>query len=223
MDEPCYKERIARQLAGIRSDITRHADGRAITLLAASKAQPTEALTAAIALGISHFGENRVQEATTKWPELKRQFPHIRLHLIGPLQSNKAAEAVALFDCIESVDRPKIVDALATEMIRRARKLPVLVQVNTGEEAQKAGVLPQEADALIAYAQEKGLPVVGLMCVPPVGVHPAPHFAFLRQMAARHGLTTLSMGMSGDYVEALRMGATEIRLGTALFGEREPL
>ena len=191
------------------------------TLVAASKTQPTSRIEEAIRLGIRHFGENRIQDLLSKWPELKARHPDVVLHLIGPLQSNKAAEAVAWCDIIETIDRTKIADAIAAECAKQGKRPHCLIQVNTGEEPQKAGVIPAEADALIHYATETaGLHVTGLMCIPPVGQHPAPHFALLRHIGERNGLTTLSMGMSGDYKEAIRMGATHIRLGTALFGER---
>jgi pyridoxal phosphate enzyme (YggS family) len=192
-------------------------------LIAASKTQPEQVIEAAIALGIRHFGENRVQEAMAKWPSIKARHSDVVLHLIGALQSNKVAEAVALFDVIETIDRVKIVDVLAQEAVRQNRSPICLIQVNTGEEAQKAGVLPQDAGALIAHARARGLKLEGLMCIPPALQHPAPHFALLRQIALDNGLSTLSMGMSEDYREAIRMGATHIRLGTALFGARDSL
>jgi PLP dependent protein len=191
------------------------------TVIAASKTQPEHVIEEAIALGIRHFGENRVQEAVAKWPSIKVRHPDVVLHLIGPLQSNKAAEAVALFDVIETIDRVKIVEAVAKESALQNRNPICLIQVNTGAEAQKAGVLPEDAGTLIAHMRGCGLKLEGLMCIPPVGQHPAPHFALLRQIAFDHGLSTLSMGMSEDYREAIRMGATHIRVGTALFGERD--
>jgi len=191
------------------------------TLVAVSKTHPPEAIAGLIALGVTHFAENRVQEAEGKWPALKQAHPGLTLHLIGPLQSNKAREAVALFDVIETIDRPKIADAIATEAKRQGRNPVVLIQVNTGEEPQKAGVAPDSLDALVAHTRALGLKLEGLMCIPPADQHPAPHFALLHKLATTYGLTTLSMGMSGDYPEAIRMGATHIRIGTALFGERE--
>lgn len=217
---------------------------RAAILIGASKSQPAELLEEAITLGLADFGENKVQEAQSKWPKLLARHPHVRLHLIGPLQSNKAADAVALFDVIHSIDRVKIADALAKalEQVRvashgepegggaqRGRDAPTrtvfahpkfLIQVNTGEEPQKAGVSPRETATLLAHCQKLGLNVVGLMCVPPEGENPAPHFALLKKMADELGLPELSMGMSGDYHTALRLGATMIRVGTALFGAR---
>jgi PLP dependent protein len=193
----------------------------AITLLAASKSQPEARLLEAIRAGVKCFGENRVQEAAAKWTSLRNQHPDIRLHLIGPLQTNKVPEAVALFDVIETLDRPKLADALAAEMRKQGRAPRCYIQINTGEEPQKTGIAPREADAFIEYCGKTlGLPVTGLMCVPPADRDPTPHFALLRTIAQRHGLPELSMGMSHDYASAIRMGATEIRIGTALFGER---
>jgi pyridoxal phosphate enzyme (YggS family) len=189
-------------------------------LIAASKTQPTPALEEAIKLGITHFGENRVQEAAEKWPSLKARYPNIQLHLIGPLQSNKAREAVALFDVIHTIDRSKIADALAAEMKRQNKHPRLLIQVNTGEEPQKSGVTPKEFPALLDHCRALGLPIVGLMCVPPTEQNPAPHFALLHKMAAENSLAELSMGMSGDFEMAIRLGATMVRVGTALFGER---
>jgi hypothetical protein len=173
-------------------------------------------------LGHRVFGENRVQEAKQKWPELRQHYSGIELHLIGPLQSNKAAEAVALFDVIQTVDRPKIAEALAVEMKKQNRAPKLFVQVNTGLEPQKAGVLPDDLPAILIQMRNKlGLTVEGLMCIPPVDDSPAKHFAMLRQMAAPHGLSKLSMGMSGDYAEALAEGATHVRVGSAIFGARD--
>ena len=217
-------------LANNRSDISAKIDAaraQALTpaestvLIAVSKGHTAARMEEALALGQRVFGENRVQEAQEKWPALKLKYPDIELHLIGPLQSNKAKEAVALFDVIETLDRPKLAEALAAEMGRQNRQLPCFIQVNTGEEAQKAGVLPGEADDFIRECREKWkLPVVGLMCIPPAETNPAPHFALLREIAKRHGLSQLSMGMSGDFEVAVRFGATHVRVGTALFGER---
>ena len=176
-------------------------------------------------LGASHrvFGENRVQEAQGKWPALKEQYDGIELHLIGPLQSNKAKEAVALFDVIETVDRPKIAKALAAEIDRQGRRPTLLIQVNTGEEAQKAGVAPSELDDfLTACRTEYGLDIAGLMCIPPVDDDPAPHFALLAKLAAHNGLPIVSMGMSADYAIAAQLGATYVRVGSAIFGTRRP-
>ena len=194
--------------------------GARATLIGASKTQPVEMLEAALSLGLRDFGENKVQEAYAKWPALKAKHAGVRLHLIGPLQSNKAAEAVALFDVIHTVDRAKIADALATEIKKQGRNTRLLMQVNTGQEAQKSGVAPREAAALLAHCRAIGLPICGLMCVPPANANPAPHFALLKKMADEFGLSELSMGMSHDFKTALRLGATMVRVGTALFGER---
>ena len=193
---------------------------RGITLIGVSKGQPVQALEAALGLGLRVFGENKVQEAAQKWPALRAAHPDVVLHLIGPLQSNKAREAVALFDVIQTVDRPKIAEALAVEMARAGKTPKLLVQVNIGEEPQKAGVALAELPGLLAHCQSLGLVISGLMCVPPDGVNPAPFFALMQKLAVRHDLRELSMGMSGDYVTAIRMGATMVRVGTALFGER---
>jgi pyridoxal phosphate enzyme (YggS family) len=189
-------------------------------LIGASKTQPADMLEAAICLGLTDFGENKVQEAYAKWPALKAKHPQVRLHLIGPLQSNKAAEAVALFDVIQTIDRIKIADALAAACEKAGKHPLMLIQVNTGEEPQKAGVAPREAAALLAHCRSLGLNVVGLMCVPPEGENPAPHFALLKKMANTLGLSELSMGMSGDFETAIRLGSTMVRVGTALFGSR---
>lgn len=191
-------------------------------LLAASKGQGLPQIEEAVAAGVEWFGENRVQEAWEKWPELKKRHPNIKLHLIGPLQTNKVREALGLFDVIQTLDREK----LAVEIAKTANSQhPVtnsyFIQVNTGEEPQKAGIAPKEADAFIRYCQDElALPVVGLMCIPPAGQPPAPHFALLRDIAWRNGLKELSMGMSGDFETAIRMGSSCVRIGTALFGER---
>ena len=190
-------------------------------LIGASKHQPENLLKEAIAAGLTDFGENKVQEAQSKWPALRAAHPGVRLHLIGPLQSNKAEDAVELFDVIQTVDREKMVDSLATAMAKTGKKPTLLIQVNIGEEPQKAGVLPGETAALLEYSQAKGLTINGLMCVPPDGHNPAPYFALLKKMAEELGLKELSMGMSGDFETAARLGATMVRLGTALFGERQ--
>lgn len=190
-----------------------------MTLTAVTKTQPDEALDAALAAGQRVFGENRVQEAQGHW-EARRGTPGLELRLIGPLQTNKAADAVALFDVIETLDRPRLVEALAAEAEKAVPALRVLVQVNTGAEPQKAGVVPEEADALIEQARAAGLTVEGLMCIPPADEAPGIHFALLRKIARRNGLEVLSMGMSGDYEVAIRFGATHVRVGSALFGER---
>jgi pyridoxal phosphate enzyme (YggS family) len=191
-------------------------------LVAVSKRQPDERIEAALVAGHRVFGENRVQEAQERWAERRGLYPDLKLHLIGPLQTNKAADAVALFDVIEVVDRPKLARSLSTEMARQGRHLPCYVQVNTGEEDQKSGILPDEADSFIGFCREEcGLDIAGLMCIPPVDEEPAMHFALLRTIAKRNGLTGLSMGMSGDYEEAVRFGATSVRVGSAIFGSRD--
>jgi len=167
------------------------------------------------------FGENRVQEAEAKYPELREEFPNLALHLIGPLQSNKVRDALSIFDVIESVDRPRLAQVLAKEMDHSGRRRPCLIEVNTGEEAQKAGILPAEADGFVIECRDRlGLPVIGLMCVPPIDEEPALHFALLREIARRNELEVLSMGMSADYEKAIRFGATHVRVGTAIFGAR---
>ena len=217
---------IAAGLAAVRRDIAAAAaecqrDPASVALVAVSKNHDESAVRRALACGQRVFGENKVQEAKGKFPALQAAFPDLRLHLVGPLQSNKAKEAVALFDVIESLDRPKLAEALAEEMAKANRRPDLFIQVNTGEEPQKAGVLPLEADAFIHDCRDRlKLPVVGLMCVPPVDEEPAMHFALLSQIAARHGLAQLSMGMSGDFPTAIRFGATHVRVGTAIFGAR---
>ena len=192
-----------------------------VTLIAVSKTFGADAITPVIEAGQRVFGENRVQEAKSKWPEVMSACPGIALHLIGPLQSNKAKEAVALFDAIHSVDRPSICDALAKEIDRQNRNPQLFVQLNTGEEPQKAGIAPAQADAFIASCRDKyGLLISGLMCIPPVDDAPAPHFALTAKIAARNGLKYLSMGMSADFAIAIRFGATHVRVGSAIFGER---
>ncbi|WP_336978772.1 YggS family pyridoxal phosphate-dependent enzyme [Altererythrobacter fulvus] len=191
-----------------------------ITLIAISKTHDAQAILPLIEQGQRVFGENRVQEAQGKWPALKHRFPDVELHLVGQLQSNKAEDAVALFDCIHSVDRPSLVTALGKAMEKAGRKLPCFIQVNIGEEEQKGGCAIADLPALLAQAREAGLPVVGLMCVPPAEIEPAPFFAFLAKLAADNGLTQLSMGMSGDYETAIKLGATHVRVGSALFGAR---
>jgi pyridoxal phosphate enzyme (YggS family) len=192
-----------------------------VTLIAVSKTFDAEAITPVIAAGQRVFGENRVQEAKAKWPELLSATPGTALHLIGPLQSNKAKEAVALFDAIHSVDRPSICEALAREINSQARRPELFVQLNTGEEPQKAGVAPDDADAFIAACRDQyGLAIAGLMCIPPVDDAPAPHFALTAKIAARNGLANLSMGMSADFAIAIQFGATHVRVGSAIFGHR---
>ncbi len=192
----------------------------ATTLIAVTKTHGADDIVPALVAGQRVFGENRVQEAQGKWPALRRDYADIELHLIGPLQSNKAREAVALFDAIHTLDRPKLAEALRAEMDRQSRNPFLFIQVNTGEEPQKTGVPPREAEALIAHARKLGLPLKGLMCIPPVAEAPAPHFALLQKIAAEHGLPLLSMGMSEDFETAIRFGATHVRVGSAIFGER---
>jgi len=193
-----------------------------VTLIAVSKTFDATAISPVIDAGQRVFGENRVQEAKAKWPALVSACPGIALHLIGPLQSNKAKEAVALFDAIHAVDRPSIAEALAKEIAKQARHPTLFVEVNTGEEPQKAGVLPQEADAFIKTCRESyGLTIAGLMCIPPFDEAPAPHFALTAKIAARNGLSLLSMGMSADFAAAIAFGATHVRVGTAIFGGRQ--
>lgn len=189
-----------------------------VTLIAVSKTQSAEAIEVLIAQGQREFGENRVQEAETKWPALRARHPDIRLHLIGQLQSNKAGEAVALFDAIHSVDRPSLVTALARAMDKAGRRPDCFLQVNIGDEPQKGGCPVADLPALVEAA--RSLPVVGLMCIPPADVEAAPYFALLAKLARRHGFTGLSMGMSADYESAVMIGATHVRVGTALFGPR---
>lgn len=196
-------------------------DGDAITITAVAKTHGPERILPLLEAGHRVFGENRVQEALAKWPALKQRFPDAGLRLIGPLQSNKAREAVALFDAIETVDRPKIVRVLAEEMARQNRRLALMIQVNTGEEPQKSGVAPAEADAFVALCRiQYGLEIEGLMCIPPADEAPAPHFALLAKIAARNSLAALSMGMSGDFEIAAQLGATHVRIGTGVFGAR---
>jgi pyridoxal phosphate enzyme (YggS family) len=190
-------------------------------LVAVSKTHPAERIRLVLEAGHRIFGENRVQEAKAKWPQLRAEFSGIELHLIGPLQSNKAREALELFDVIHSLDRPRLAEALRAEIDRTGRAPVLFIQVNTGEEPQKAGVAPQDAPAFIAYCREElRLPVEGLMCIPPAKEAPAPHFALLAKLAHAHGLSYLSMGMSADFEIAIRFGATHVRVGSAIFGER---
>ncbi len=193
---------------------------RRTELVAVSKTVDETGIRAALAAGQRLFGENRVQEAMAKFPPLKAEFPDLLLHLIGPLQTNKVREATQLFDVIETLDRTRLADALAAERDKSGRCPQLFVQVNTGEEPQKAGVLPRDAGALIAYARNLSLPVTGLMCIPPAEDDAAPHFAFLAKLARENDLADLSMGMSGDFEMAIRFGATHVRVGTAIFGSR---
>ena len=213
-------------LATVEQDIARackeaRRDRASVSLIAVSKTFDADAIAPVIDAGQRLFGENRVQEAKAKWPGLTSTYPGMALHLIGPLQSNKAREAVALFDAIHSVDRPSICEALAKEIDSQKRTPELFVQLNTGEEPQKAGVAPAEADAFIAACREKyGLQISGLMCIPPVDDAPAPHFALTAKIAGRNGLKNLSMGMSADFAIAIQFGATHVRVGSAIFGHR---
>jgi pyridoxal phosphate enzyme (YggS family) len=213
-------------LAGVEQEIARackeaRRDRASVTLIAVSKTFDAGTITPVIEAGQRVFGENRVQEAKAKWPGLMSSYPGLALHLIGPLQSNKAKEAVALFDAIHSVDRPSICQALAKEIRSQNRQPKLFVQLNTGEEPQKAGIAPAEADDFIASCREKyALPISGLMCIPPVDDAPAPHFALTAKIAARNGLKNLSMGMSADFAIAIQFGATHVRVGSAIFGAR---
>ena len=215
------RTRITTALAEARSGTVPAVAASTVTLVAVSKGHGADAAEVAIAEGQRVFGENRVQEADAKWTPLKARYPDIELHLIGPLQTNKVAEAVRLFDVIETVDRDKLAAALAKEMLRTGRIVPCFIQINTGEEPQKAGINPREADTFIAKVRnEHGLTVKGLMCIPPVDESPAPHFALLHEIARRNGVDCLSMGMSDDFETAIMFGATHVRIGTAIFGPR---
>ncbi len=216
----------ADRLAEVRQHIAAAAraagrDPASVTLVAVSKTHGADRVGELLEVGHRVFGENRVQEAEEKFPALKAAYPDIELHLIGPLQTNKARDAVALFDVVQSVDRERLAATLAKEMARAGRRPDCYIQVNTGAEPQKAGVLPGDVDAFVAACRDAHkLPVVGLMCIPPLDEEPALHFALLAKMAARNGLAKISMGMSADYETAIRLGATHVRVGTALFGER---
>ncbi len=217
---------LAERLAAVRLRIGRAArdcdrDPASVTLVCVSKTFDADGIVPALDVGERTFGENRVQEAQGKWPGLRERYPGVRLHLIGPLQSNKAEDAVALFDVVETVDRPKIAKALADAIGKRGRHPELFVQVNTGAEPQKAGVLPTEADAFIkACRNDYGLAIAGLMCIPPVDDQASPHFALLAKIAARNGIGALSMGMSADFELGIQLGATHVRVGSAIFGER---
>ncbi|HEY1877522.1 MAG TPA: YggS family pyridoxal phosphate-dependent enzyme [Rhizomicrobium sp.] len=218
---------IAENLAGIlaRIETARKAAIKPAAntrLVAVTKTVPEAGIHEALAAGQRLFGENRVQEAQGKFPSLKAGFPDLELHLIGPLQTNKVKEAVALFDCIQTLDRAKLADALAAERDKSGRSPRLFLQVNTGEEPQKAGIFPREAAALIAYARKLELKLDGLMCIPPLNDEPAPHFALLAKIAHDNGLSNLSMGMSDDFELAVKFGATHVRVGTAIFGARPP-
>jgi PLP dependent protein len=217
---------IAANLAGVQERIAtaaRAADRapESVTLVAVGKTHPAASVRHALMAGHRVFGENRVQEAQAKYPELREEFPDLALHLIGPLQTNKVRDAVAGFDVIESVDRLRLAQALAREIEGSGRRPPCLIEVNTGEEPQKTGIMPADADGFILECRERlELPIIGLMCVPPLDEEPAPHFALLREIARRNGLEILSMGMSADFEKAIRFGATHVRVGTAIFGAR---
>lgn len=214
------------RLVGGRISAAAEAAGRdpsSVTLVAVGKTFGADRMRPVIEAGQRIFGENRVQESLGKWPELKADYPDIELHLIGPLQSNKTREAVALFDVIETIDRPKIAKTIAAEIERTGRTIRLLVQVNTGEEPQKAGVVPGDLGDMLSLCREEfGLTISGLMCIPPIDEEPALHFALLANLAETHGLRDLSMGMSADFETAIALGATHIRVGTALFGKRQP-
>jgi pyridoxal phosphate enzyme (YggS family) len=220
---------IAKNLAVVKSRVetAAKADGRtadAINLIAVSKTKPAPLIHAALDTGHRLFGENRLQEAEEKWPALREEFSNVRLHLIGPLQRNKVKRSLQLFDAIETVDRPKLAETLAREMDASGLQPDCYLQVNTGEEAQKSGVMPGELDAFVALCRDElKLPVRGLMCLPPKTEAAALHFGLLRELATRNGLEELSMGMTADFEKAIRFGATVVRVGTAIFGERAPL
>ena len=213
-------------LAKVRAEIARACaeskrEAASVTLVAISKTFGVEAIAPVIAAGQKVFGENRVQEAKAKWPALMERHPGIELHLVGPLQSNKAKDAVALFHAIHSLDRPSLAEALAKEIAKQGREPTLFVEVNTGAEPQKAGVLPEETDAFLRMCRERyGLAIAGLMCIPPLDEPPAPHFALTAKIARRNGLALLSMGMSADFPVAIAFGASHVRVGTAIFGHR---
>ena len=217
---------VESSLAKVRGEIGRackeaRRDPASVTLVAIAKTFGADAIEPVIAQGQRVFGENRVQEAKAKWPQLRERHGGIELHLVGPLQSNKAKEAVTMFEAIHSLDRPSLAEALAKEIARQGRKPVLFVEVNTGAEAQKAGVLPEEADGFVAACRNRyGLEIAGLMCLPPADEPPAPHFALTAKIARRNGLSLLSMGMSADFPIAIQFGATHVRVGTAIFGER---
>lgn len=227
MDDSPSPGAVAARLAEVRRKMAQACaeagrDPAGVALVAVSKTFGAEAIAPVIAAGQRVFGENRVQEAKAKWPALRERHPDLALHLIGPLQSNKAREAVTLFDAIHTVDRASLCAALAKEIDRQGRAPLLLVEINTGAEPQKAGVLPEAADAFLRACRETyGLAIAGLMCIPPLADPPAPHFALTAKIAARNGLKLLSMGMSADFETAIRFGATHVRVGSAIFGERQ--
>ena len=220
-------EDISKSFTRIRQNIDKVVDENdrspnEITLIAVSKQQQEDRVDASLAIGHRVFGENRVQEAQKRWSIRKYDYPDLRLHLIGPLQSNKAADAVRLFDVIHTIDRPKIAIAIAKEAAQQKKYIQCFIQVNTGDEPQKSGISPCDLSSFVNFCREEaGLPITGLMCIPPVDEEAAIHFGFLNTLASRNNLTGLSMGMSSDYAEAIRFGATHIRVGSALFGSRE--
>lgn len=211
-------EQVRSRIATAARIAGRKADD--VTLIAISKTKPAEAILDLIAQGQRVFGENRVQESQDKWPAIRLAHPDVQLHLVGQLQSNKAEDAIALFDCIHSVDRPSLVTALAKAQDKLGRKVPCFIQVNIGNEEQKGGCAVAELPALLTQARDAGLEVVGLMCVPPAGIEAAPFFALLDKLADDNGLSQLSMGMSEDFETAVQLGATHVRIGSALFGKR---
>jgi len=219
IDAPARLQLVRAKIAAACAEARR--DPATVTLVVVSKTFGEEAIAPVLVAGQRVFGENRVQEAKAKWPLLKEQYPDLELHLVGPLQSNKAREAVALFDAIHSVDRASLCEALAKEIARQGRQPLLFAEINTGGEAQKSGVVPEMADDFLQRCRETyGLEVAGLMCLPPVDEPPAPHFALTAKIARRHGLKLLSMGMSADFPQAIAFGATHVRVGTAVFGER---
>jgi pyridoxal phosphate enzyme (YggS family) len=222
MSEHSAVEGLKQVQESIRRAASDHGrDPSGITLVAVSKTFPAEEIEPVLAAGQRVFGENYVQEAKAKWPRLRERFPDAELHMIGPLQSNKAREAVELFDAIHTLDRPSLAEALAKEIARQGKRPRLLVQVNTGEEPQKGGVIPTEIDAFLEACHSRyGLQIEGLMCIPPAEDPPSPHFALLNTIARRHGLPMLSMGMSADFDAAIQLGATHVRVGSAIFGAR---
>ncbi len=218
---------VTENLATVRQEIVTAAksvdrDPAGVTLIAVSKTFDAGAIRPVLEAGHRVFGENRVQEAEGKWPDLKKDFPDTELHLIGPLQTNKIKHVLPLFDVIQTVDRPKLARSLADHMEKTGLRPDCFIQVNTGEEEQKAGIAPGDVDSFVAFCRDElDLPIMGLMCIPPVEDQPAPHFALLAKMAERNGLTSLSMGMSADYATAVMVGATHVRVGSAIFGKRD--